>query len=326
MDGLIAFEEHWAIPETLGSFAEANDVDGNWRDVRRRLLDVHDMRLADMDRHGIEMTILSLNSPAVQGILDVGEAIETARRANDALAGEIAKHPDRFAGFAALPMQDPDAAIDELTRCIRDLGFKGTMVNGFTQKDTPDSAIYFDIPEYRPFWAAVQDLDVPFYLHPRRNVPSRALSYDGHPWLLSPAWDFAVQTAEHAIRLVCSGLFDEFPGLRMVLGHLGERIPFDMWRIDHLMSHVPGGIPAEKEIGDYFRSNFHLTTSGQFHDPPFRCALAEMGIDRILFSIDYPFENFADAMAWFEATELSDRDRQKIARINAIELFKLNLD
>ncbi len=121
MDGLIAFEEHWAIPETLGSFAEANDVDGNWRDVRRRLLDVHDMRLADMDRHGIEMTILSLNSPAVQGILDVGEAIETARRANDALAGEIAKHPDRFAGFAALPMQDPDAAIDELTRCIRDL-------------------------------------------------------------------------------------------------------------------------------------------------------------------------------------------------------------
>ncbi len=325
MDGLIAFEEHWAIERTLGPFAAANDADGNWRDLRRRLLDVHDMRLSEMDRHGIEMTILSLNSPAVQGVLDVGEAVETARSANDSLAEQVARRPDRFAGFAALPMQDPDAAIRELTRCIRDLGFKGAMVNGFTQKEVPDSAIYYDIPEYRPFWAAVQDLDVPFYLHPRRNIPSRAYAYDGHPWLLSPAWDFAVQTADHTLRLICSGLFDEFPGLQMVLGHLGERIPFDMWRIDHLMRHLPGTMPAEKEIGDYLRSNFHFTTSGQFHDPPFRCALAELGVGRILFSIDYPFEEFAEAAAWLDGTELSDADRLKIARTNAIELFKLDL-
>ncbi len=325
MDGLIAFEEHWAIERTLGSFAAANDPDGQWRDIRRRLLDVHDLRLAEMDRHGIEMTILSLNPPAVQGVLDVGEAIETARMANDALAAEVARRPDRFAGFAALPMQDPDAAIGELTRCVRDLGFKGAMVNGFTQKEVADSAIYYDIAEYRPFWAAVQDLDVPFYLHPRRNIPSRALAYDDHPWLLSPAWDFAVQTADHTLRLICSGLFDEFPRLQLVLGHLGERIPFDMWRIDHLMRQVPGGIPAEKEIGDYLRSNFHLTTSGQFHDAPFRCALAELGAGRILFSIDYPFEEFAEAAAWFDSTELSDADRLKIARTNAIELFKLDL-
>ncbi len=325
MDGLIAFEEHWAIERTLGPFAAANDADGNWRDLRRRLLDVHDMRLSEMDRHGIEMTILSLNSPAVQGVLDVGEAVETARSANDSLAEQVARRPDRFAGFAALPMQDPDAAIRELTRCIGDLGFKGAMVNGFTQKEVPDSAIYYDIPEYRPFWAAVQDLDVPFYLHPRRNIPSRAYAYDGHPWLLSPAWDFAVQTADHALRLICSGLFDEFPGLQMVLGHLGERIPFDMWRIDHLMRHVPGGIPAENEIGDYLRSNFHLTTSGQFHDPPLRLAITELGVGRILFSIDYPFEEFAEAAAWLDGTELSDADRLKIARTNAIELFKLDL-
>jgi 2,3-dihydroxybenzoate decarboxylase len=199
------------------------------------------------------------------------------------------------------------------------------MVNGFTQKEVPDSAIYYDIPEYRPFWSAVHDLDVPFYLHPRRNIPSRAYAYDGHPWLLSPAWDFAVQTADHTIRLICSGLFDEFPGLRMILGHLGERLPFDMWRIDNLMRHVPGGIPAKRPVGDYLRSNFHLTTSGQFHDPPFRCALAEMGVDRILFSIDYPFEEFADAASWFEGTDLSDEDRRKIGCANAIELFKLDL-
>ncbi len=325
MDGLIAFEEHWAIEETLGAFGAASDPQGRWRDTRRRLLDVHDLRLAEMDRHGIEMTILSLNSPAIQGVFDVADAVEMARRANDRLAEEIARRPDRFAGFAALPMQDPDAATAELTRCVRDLGFKGAMVNGFTQKEVPDSAIYYDIPEYRPFWAAVQDLDVPFYLHPRRNIPSRAHAYDGHPWLLSPAWDFAVQTADHTIRLICSGLFDEFPGLRMILGHLGERLPFDMWRIDNLMRHVPGGIPANRPVGDYLRSNFHMTTSGQFHDPPFRCALAEMGADRILFSIDYPFEEFADAASWFEGTELSGEDRRKIGRANAIELFKLDL-
>ncbi len=325
MDGLIAFEEHWAIPQTLGAFAEARDPEGTWRDIRRQLLDVHDMRLAQMDRHGIEMTILSLNPPAIQGILDVGEAVETAQRANDSLAAEVARRPDRFAGFAALPMQDAGAAIEELSRCIRDLGFKGAMVNGFTQKKVPDSAIYYDIAEYRPFWAAVQDLDVPFYLHPRRNIPSRAYAYDGHPWLLSPVWDFAVQTADHTLRLICSGLFDEFPRLQLVLGHLGERIPFDMWRIDNLARHLPGGIPVEREIGDYMRSNVHLTTSGQFHDAPFRCALAELGAGRILFSIDYPFEEFADAASWFEATELSDADRLKIARTNAIELFKLDL-
>ena len=325
MDGLIAFEEHWAIERTLGHFAKANDPDGNWRDVRRRLLDIHDMRLSEMDRHGVEMTILSLNSPAVQGILDVDEAVETARIANDSLAEQVAKRPDRFAGFAALPMQTADAAIEELTRCIRDLGFKGAMVNGFTQKNTPDSAIYYDLPEYRPFWAAIQSLDVPFYIHPRLNIPSRAHAYHGHPWLFSPAWDFAVQTADHTLRLICSGLFDAFPHLQMVLGHLGERIPFDMWRIDHLMRQVPGGIPAEKEIGDYFRSNFHVTTSGQFHESPFRCALAEMGVGRVLFSIDYPFEAFAEAASWLESTELSDADRLKIARTNAIDLFKLDL-
>ena len=325
MDGLIAFEEHWAIPETLGAFAEANDAEGHWRDIRRRLLDVHDMRLTEMDRHGIEMTILSLHPPAIQGILDVGEAIETARKANDSLAEQIARRPDRFAGFAALPMQDADAAIEELTRCVRDLGFKVALVHGFTQKDAPDSAIYYDIAEYRPFWRAVQDLDVPFYLHPRRNIPSRAYAYDGHPWLLSPVWDFAVQTADHAMRLICSGLFDEFPRLQLVLGHLGERIPFDMWRIDNLTRQLPGGIPIEKTIGDYMRSNVHVTTSGQFHDTPFRAALAELGADRILFSIDYPFETFADAASWFEGTEISDTDRLKIARTNAIDLFKLDL-
>ena len=325
MDGKIAFEEHWAFADTLGSTGIAAGIGPQRRDLDRRLTDIHDIRLAEMDRNGVELTILSLNSPAIQGILDTTEAIETARRGNDLLASEIARRPDRFAGFAALPMQDPDAAIVELTRCVRELGFKGAMVNGFTQKDVPDSAVYYDVPEYRAFWAAVQELDVPFYLHPRVNIPYRALAYEGHPWLHAPAWDFAVQTADHAMRLVCSGLFDEFPRLKMVMGHLGERIPYDMWRIDNLMRKAPHKIPAKKPPGDYFRENFYLTTSGHFHDPSFHCALAEMGVDRVMFSIDYPFEETEAGATWFDNTPLSDADRLKIGRTNAIELFGLEL-
>ena len=325
MDGKITFEEHWALEETLGAFGRAADPTNHWEDLRRRLFDFQEMRLPEMDRHGIELSIISLNSPAVQGIPDVKQAIEMARATNDQLAEEVRKHPDRFAGFAALPMQDPEAAIAELTRCVKELDFKGAMVNGFTQKDVPDSQIYYDLPAYRPFWAAVQDLDVPFYMHPRLTIPSRALAYDGAPWLFAPAWDFAAETAIHALRLICCGLFDEFPRLKFVLGHLGERITFDLWRIDRLMSKVPTGIPAKKWVGDYFRSNVYLTTSGVFHDPPFHCALAEVGVDRMLFSIDYPFEGTEDGATWFDNTELSDEDRLKIGRTNAIELFKLDL-
>lgn len=325
MDGKIALEEHWAMEETLASNMEMARVSDWMAGVRRRLLDVQDRRLAEMDRHGIELTILSLCAPAVQAIPDIGEAIEIAKKANDALADEIARRPDRFAGFAALPMQDPDAAIAELTRCVKELGFKGALVNGFTQKDVPDSAVYFDIPEYRPFWAVVQELDVPFYLHPRLQIPTRVEAYEGHPWLYAPAWDYAAQTSIHALRLICSGLFDEFPRLQIVLGHLGERIPYDLWRIDNLMQKVPNRYPAEHSIGTYFTTNFHLTTSGHFHDSTFTCAIAEVGVERIMFSVDYPFEEMERAARWFDGTELSDGDRLKIGRTNAVQLFKLAL-
>ena len=325
MDGKIALEEHWAVEETLHTSVKLVGEGDYWNDVQRRLLDVEDVRLAEMDRHGIEMTILSLNSPGVQSVLDVPAAIDLAQRMNDVLAEKIAKHPDRFAGFAALPLQDPDAAIEELTRCVKDLDFKGALVNGFTQKEVPDSAIYYDSPEYRPFWAALQDLDVPFYLHPRITIPSRAQAYDGHPWLASPVWDFAVQTSIHAMRLIGARLFDEYPRLQIILGHLGERIPYDMWRLDNLMKKVPAGYPAQKPVGEYLRANFHLTTSGQFHDPTFQCALAEMGVERLMFSIDYPFEVTAEAASWFDSTDLPEAARYKIGRGNAVDLFKLSV-
>jgi 2,3-dihydroxybenzoate decarboxylase len=152
------------------------------------------------------------------------------------------------------------------------------------------------------------------------------MSYEGHRWLYSPIWDFGSETATQALRLIGSGLFDEFPSLQVVLGHLGERIPFDMWRIDNLMDKLPVKYLAKKRVSDYMRENFHLTTSGQFHDTPFHCALAEMGASRIMFSVDYPYEQMAAAATWFDNTALSDADRLRIGRTNASELFKLNLD
>ncbi|MGA2942780.1 MAG: amidohydrolase family protein [Xanthobacteraceae bacterium] len=320
MHGKIALEEHWVID---GAF----DIASHFGTADWRLsVDSRDRRLTDMDTNGIELAILGLNSPALQAILDSAEAANVARKANDILADEIARNFRRFAGFAGLPMQNPEEASRELTRCVTELGFKGAMVNCFTQRQVPESAVYFDLPEFRPFWATVAKLDVPFYLHPRLTIPSRAKSYEGHSWLYSPAWDFGSETALQALRLIGSGLFDEFPNLQIVLGHLGERIPFDMRRIDNLMKILPVKHSAKKPVSHYMRNNFHVTTSGQFHDAPFHCALAEMGPARIMFSVDYPFEEMAAAATWFDNTTLSDTDRIQIGRTNAIKLFKLSLD
>src|SRR6185369_13102993 len=188
--------------------------------------DFQDKRLRLMDASGVEIMIASLNAPAVQAIWDVQRAIAVAREANDVLAAEIAKRPDRFAGFAALPMQDPEAAARELTRCVKELGFYGALVNGFSQIGTPDSAVFYVLPQYRNFWATVHALDVPFYLHPRAPLATRQQVYEGHEWIAGSPWGFAVETSIHALRLMGSGLFDEFPKLQIILGHLGEGLPF----------------------------------------------------------------------------------------------------
>jgi len=325
MQGKIALEEHVAIEPMLGD----SQVFGAhvWEDLSHRLLDVQDTRLAEMDKHGIEMMILSLNAPAVQAIHDVKTAIAVARQANDALASEVRKRPDRFASFAALPMQDPDAAIVELTRCVIELGFVGALVNGFSQIGTPDNVTYYDLPQYRPFWRTVEALDVPFYLHPRNPLPSWTRQYEGHNWLLGPNWAFSAETSVHALRLIGSGLFDEHPRLRIVLGHLGEGIPVQLWRIDHRNGWMkaPHKYVAKHGVADYFRKHFHLTTSGNFHTPSLVNAMTEMGAERVMFSVDWPFEDIGEGAQWIDTAEISESDRQKVGRDNAIRLFKLKL-
>ena len=327
MKGKIAFEEHMAIPETLGETRSFAGDSGRWDDFTHQILDMDSRRLDNMDETGIEFALQSLNAPGIQGILDTAEAIRVAKKGNDTIAEAMARHPDRYGGLAALPMQDPDAASAELTRCVKELGFKGAMVNGFTQKDVPDSAIYYDIPEYRTFWATVSELDVPFYLHPRMQIPSRAQNYEGHPWLMSAPWGFAVETSIHSLRLCGSGLFDDYPNLKIIIGHLGEFIPHGLWRIDARMRFSRRDYRGNRPLGEYFLDHFVVTTSGFFNDPAFRNTLDVMGIERVLFCADYPFESMHDAAEWYDATpEVSGEDRIRVGRRNAIDLFRLDLD
>jgi 2,3-dihydroxybenzoate decarboxylase len=325
MQGKVALEEHFAIPDTLADSA-GFVPDSHWAELKGRILDIQDRRLREMDAHGIETMILSLNAPAIQAIPDAARANEIARKANDYLAAEVAKRPDRFQAFAALPMQDPDLAIVELRRAIQQLGFRGALVNGFSQTGDAATTVYYDLPQYWPFWGVVEQLDVPFYLHPRNPLAADARIYQGHEWLLGPTWAFGQETAVHALRLMGSGLFDQYPRLQIILGHMGEGLPYSMWRIDHRNAWVkaPPRYKAKKKIADYFHRNFHLTTSGNFRTQTLIDAILEIGADRILFSVDWPFENVDHAAVWFDAASISEADRLKIGRLNARRLFKLD--
>ena len=325
MQGKIALEEHFAIEATLGD----SQVFGShvWGELGPRLLDIQDLRLAEMDKHGIEMMILSLNAPAVQAIHDVKRAIAVTKQANDVLAENVRRRPGRFAGFAALAMQDPDDAAEELTRCVKKFGFVGALVNGFSQIGSADNVTYYDLPQYRPFWRTVEALGVPFYLHPRNPLPNSTKAYEGHNWLLGPNWAFHAETAVHALRLIGSGLFDECPNLKIVLGHLGEGIPVYLWRIDgrNGWMKAPHKYGAKHGVGHYFRKHFHLTTSGNFSTPALVNAIAEMGVERVMFSVDWPFEAVDEGAEWLDKAEIGESDRVKIGRDNAIKLFKLKL-
>jgi predicted TIM-barrel fold metal-dependent hydrolase len=316
----IALEEHFATPQTIkpGRYTSA----GYWAELPKRLLDLYDERLLSMDRSGIERAVLSLNPVSIQGMTDAAAAVEAAKRVNDYLAEHVAKRPDRFSGFAALPMQDPENAVREYIRCTDELGFKGAMVNGFSQAGDDDRPLYYDLPQYLPFWQNVEASGYPFYLHPRDQHPSQRQAYEGHAWLLGAPWGFAAETSVHALRLASSGLFDKLPKLQVVLGHLGERILFDLTRLDSRLAKIPDR-PAKRTMADYFTHNFHVTTSGHFSTRALIFAMTAIGSDRIMFSVDYPFEGNEEAGAWFDNADISEVDRVKIGRTNAMKLLRL---
>lgn len=328
----VALEEHFDYlrlltdrgPRTdLHDLLVAADYDTTWlTKVGERLVEFEDHRLTGMDAGGIDMAILSHTVPGVQGMLDRTAAIATARDINDFLSERvIARHPDRFAGFATLPLQDPAAAARELERCVNQLGFKGTLINGYTNVGDTTTGEYLDDPKFLPFWEAAAALGVPVYLHPRTPLDQR--SYAGHAELLGATWGFGPETATHALRLVYSGLFDRLPTLTLILGHLGEMLPYFAWRIQHCYEYNPGDKRLKKRLQDYLCENVYITTSGNFNDQALISALLTIGADRILFSVDYPYEIIEPACRWIERAPISENDRRKIAHGNARALFDL---
>jgi predicted TIM-barrel fold metal-dependent hydrolase len=311
---IIALEEHYYDPEVKRHFGGLDAIAAPR--IVERLDDLGELRLREMDEAGIDLQVLSHSMPGLQK-LDADAAVPLARRANDRLAAAVRAHPDRFAGFAALPTADPKAAADELERAVDRLGFKGAMVNGLT------NGRFLDDPEFWPIFERAQALDVPLYMHPAIPHPAVIEAYyrdyaEQHPGILRAGWGFTVETATQGIRLVLSGVFDRYPGLNIILGHLGEGLPFYLWRISH-------GLRASlsKSFRDIFCEHFHVTTSGFFSDPALLCCVMEMGIDRIMFSVDYPFVDNPPAADWLETLPLCAEDKEKLLNGNAKRLLKI---
>lgn len=286
-------------------------------DVDRELLDIGPSRLARMDAAGIDIQVLSLTMPGPQA-LEPADAVAVARDANDIIRAAITEHPTRFAGFAALPTPDPAAAARELERAVRELGFKGAMINGHTRGE------YLDHPKYRVIFEAAQALGVPIYLHPRDPHPAVYATYfEGFEELAGPAWGFSMETVSHFLRMLYAGVLDEFPDVKFILGHLGEGLPFLLHRLnDHTeLSLARRG--RKKTALRYMTENVVVTCSGIFSVPALLCTLMTMGIDNVLFSVDWPYESTQLGAAFLDSLPLAPADKAKIAHGNAERILKM---
>lgn len=331
MEGKIALEEHFSTELNNQYWNATGEETRNGKeysqDIERRLLDPAAC-VREMDRAGIELCILSLTSPGVQSVQDPAKAADLARSANDYAAGVIRDYPGRFAAFAAVALQDPAGAADELERAVTKLGLKGALINGYSNLGENEKVQYLDEEPVRPFWQRAAQLRVPVYLHPREPLPSQTRSIQGYPELNGSSWAFTYETSSHALRLILSGLFDDYPDLQIILGHLGEGLPYILPRMQHRLDEQRegnGGARAKHRASAYFARNFWLTTSGHFHTRPFLEALDQIGRDRILFSVDYPYEQMDVAARWFDELQIPRDLKQQVGRENAQRLFSLSL-
>jgi 2,3-dihydroxybenzoate decarboxylase len=279
----------------------------------RRLGDFEEFRLPLMDEAGITTQVLATSSPGIQAITDASKAVEVAKRTNDFQAEIIHKHPDRFAGFAALPTQNPRAAADELERTIKQLGFKGAMIQGHTHWE------YLDAQKYWVIWERAAALGAPIYLHVNDPSPDSRKAYEGHPELMGPTWAWGVEAATHALRIINSAVFDAFPKATLILGHLGESLPYLLGRLDEGYGYAlsPGTKKLKKMFSEYIKENLLVTTSGLYNREGLVCAINAMGADRVLFAVDYPFVDPKVSVELFEKIPMSDQDREKIYHLNA---------
>ncbi|KPI43947.1 2,3-dihydroxybenzoate decarboxylase [Cyphellophora attinorum] len=333
MKGKVALEEAWSLPRlhelnkkwTIQYYTPKDLFDQHVTEIE----DLTSIRLHHADKYGVGYQVVSFTAPGTQEIADPKEAHELAVEANNYAAEKIRDHQDTLGAFAALSMHDPKQAAAELHRCVTQLGFKGALVND-CQVAGPngEDVIFYDGPEWDVFWKTCTDLDVPFYMHPG---PPTGIFFE-KLWkdrsnLIGPPLSFANGVSLHVLGMVVNGVFDRHPKLQYIIGHLGEHVPADLWRINHWFEDrqrfCETALKAKKTIWEYFNENIWITTSGNFSTTTLNLCLSEVGSHRILFSVDYPYETFEDGCTWFDNLDLNTADRLKIGRENAKRLLRL---
>ena len=328
----IAIEEHFLTPHSGLTGKKSSDhvksplklYDEEQKQVMptvyKKLFDLDEIRLADMDAAGIDMQVLQY-SGAYLSLKDKATAVSMAQDSNDKLAEAIKAHPDRFAGFAQLALQDPEGAAAELERCVIRFGFKGGVWSGTCK------GLFLDHPSFQPVLAVAERLGVPIYLHPGGPPPEVFNAYfSGLPEGVSgtfalAGWGWHAEVGLHSLRLVLAGVFDRFPKLQVIIGHMGENLPFSLARSDTWLT--PLATHLERSVAEYFTSNFYITTSGYFAIQPLLCARTVFGAARIMFAVDYPFSTNEEGRKLLDIAPLSTGDLAKISYQNAEKLLKL---
>jgi hypothetical protein len=321
----ITLEEHFTTTEFLKATGQDRDMNARLQEVRRRLLDVGKGRIADMDAARIDVQVMSLSSAGLDK-LDAQTATTLVQDINDQLAAAVAAHPDRFAAFATLALQEPEKAVREFQRCITHLKFQGLIVMGTV------NGVFLDDPRFTPIFEAVQALDVPIYMHPGFPPPPvRDAYYSGLPGnigfgLSMAGWGWHAETGLHCLRLILTGVLDRFPKLKILVGHMGDHLPFNIARADRVFGELAGENstpPFERRVIEYFRDNFYVTTSGYFDIPPFLCALSVLGPDRVLFSVDYPYASNRAGREFLDTLPVGPEELEQISHGNAERILKL---
>ncbi len=314
---IVAIEEHFISPTMANEYTGHHKLSAVMHSTRR-LEDLGDARIREMDEAGIDVQVISHLQPGPQ-VFAPDMSVTLARQANNILHEGILVRPDRFAGFAALPTPNPEAAADELERTVTELGFKGALISGLT------NGSFLDDKKFWPIFERAAKLDVPIYLHPA--IPNQMVVeayYDGYrnndyPILMGAVWGFTVETATHALRLILSGVFQEYPRLKIILGHLGETLPFLLWRLEWTYNNLTN----KAGIAKCFREHFYVTTSGNFSQPALLCTVMELGADRILFAVDWPFNSNVEGVEFVRTASIKSKDKSKIFAGNAARLLRV---
>lgn len=327
----ITLEEHFSTPMNDKLWDDSGEAARNGQEytnfIMDRLWNDNEAYRDELGRLNITHNIMSLTSPGVQGITDPKTAVGLAQKSNDeAYEHYVKADSDQFGFFAAVALQDVEEAQKEARRAVNELGAKGILINGYTNVGDANHAMYLDDESLKPFWQTISELNVPVYLHPREPLPTTTDTYKGYEELIGSAWGFTHETATHAIRLMMSGLFDEFPNLTIVLGHLGEGLSQTLPRTDHRLYRQRNGVNNQKNkkpLMSYLRDNFKVTTSGHFTTASLLEAIEVFGEDSVMFSVDYPYEDNSDAANWFDQLELPEDVKEDIAYNNAAKLLNI---